>query len=78
VQRIKDNRDYFTHWGTRLKKKSVTDDDLYWLMKDTQFILRLFLLSELGFDMNGLRLIFCVDEMMKIRNIREKQNAPKA
>jgi hypothetical protein len=78
VQRIKDNRDYFTHWGTRLKKKSVTDDDLYWLMKDTQFILRLCLLSELGFDMNGLRLIFCVDEMMKIRNIREKQNAPKA
>ena len=72
--RIRDSRHYFTHWAENLKKKAMKDNDLYWLMKDAQFLLRLCLLSELGFDLHTLRVIFCVDEMTEIRRTRESES----
>ena len=72
MNKIRDSRVYFTHWARNLKKKAAKDDDLYWLMKDVQFILRLCLLSELGFELSGLRMIFSVDKMLEIRKVREK------
>ncbi len=73
VNKIRDSRHYFSHWARGLKKKAAKDDDLYWLMKDTQFILRLCLLSELGFDFSVLKLIFCLDKMVEIRHTRERE-----
>jgi hypothetical protein len=71
LKKLKDSRNYFTHWARHLKKRAAKDDDLYWLMKDVQFVIRLCLLSELGFELSVLKLIFCLDMMVETRRVRE-------
>jgi hypothetical protein len=59
---------------SRKKKSTKDDDDVYWLMKDVQFVLRLCLLSELGFELSIVKPIFCIDNMVEARGAREKEN----
>jgi hypothetical protein len=54
-------------------KKNATkdDEDVYWLMKDFQFVLRLCLLSELGFELSVVKPTFCIDNMVETRRARK-------
>jgi ApeA N-terminal domain 1 len=74
ASKIKNNRHYFTRCARSLKKKSLADENLYWLIKaNTQFILRLCLLAEVGIDLKGLELIFFLEKMVETRDSRENE-----
>jgi hypothetical protein len=55
---VKTARNYYTHYWEGLKKKVPRDDDFFWLTKDVELLLRLCILSELGYDIKTLNKAF--------------------
>jgi hypothetical protein len=51
---VKTAKNYYTHYREELKKKVPRDDDFFWLTKDVEILLRLCILSELGYDIKTL------------------------
>jgi hypothetical protein len=48
-KKIKDTRNYYTHYGEKLREKAAEDEDLYWLSQSGSYLLLYFLLIEIGF-----------------------------
>lgn len=54
VTAVKNARNYYTHYSKNLKKKVLQDHEFFWLTKDTELLLRLCILSELGYEITTL------------------------
>jgi hypothetical protein len=63
--KVKDTRNYFSHWSENLKDKAVKDKELHLLTKDLQLLLELCIMTQLGFDIDRIRKIFHVDKIRK-------------
>jgi hypothetical protein len=48
-KKIKDTRNYYTHYGKKLREKAAEGEDLYWLSQSGSYLLLYFLLIEIGF-----------------------------
>jgi ApeA N-terminal domain 1 len=48
-KKIKDTRNYYTHYGKNLRDKAAKGEDLYWLTSSVSYLLLYFLLIEIGF-----------------------------
>jgi hypothetical protein len=48
-EKVRDTRNYLTHWSENLEKKATHGDDLVLLTKDLQFLLQLCIMTQLGF-----------------------------
>ena len=48
-KRIKDTRNYYTHYGKKSREKAAEGEDLYWLSQSGSYLLLYFLLIEIGF-----------------------------
>lgn len=49
-QRVRDTRNYYTHYGEKLKAKAATRDELWWITQRLVMLADLCLLRELGFS----------------------------
>src|SRR5215211_1661900 len=56
--KVKDARNYFSHWSENLGNKVVQEKDLRLLTKDLQLLLQLCLMTEFGFDIDRIKKIF--------------------
>ena len=51
ARRVKDTRNYFTHYDRRLLKRAARGEELFWLTQKLSYLLQACLLLELGFPM---------------------------
>jgi ApeA N-terminal domain 1 len=73
-KKVRDTRNYYTHYGKQLREKASTEEDLYWLTQGISYLLLYCLLLELGFtpdhvhDMlkNNNKYLFAVNEVARI------------
>jgi hypothetical protein len=82
AQKIKDTRNYFTHYSKSSKKKAILDDDeLYSYVQKMKFILQICLLKELEFPEEKIRTLITQHMpyhmlIVYLHNKRMRQNAP--
>ncbi len=50
IKKVKNTRNYFTHYDKSNKKKAMQGLDLFWLIQGLSFLLQALLLAELGFS----------------------------
>lgn len=82
--KVRDTRNYYTHYGERLREKALTEGDLYWLTQGISYLLLYCLLLELGFtpdhvhDMlkNNNKYSFAVKEVARIFDHSIEYNNP--
>jgi ApeA N-terminal domain 1 len=73
-EKVRDTRNYYTHYGKQLREKASTGEDLYWLTQGISYLLLYCLLLELGFtpdhvhDMlkNNNKYLFAVNEVARM------------
>ena len=55
IKKVKDTRNYLTHYDKSSKKKAVQGVDLFWLIQSLSFLLQALLLAELGFSKEEIK-----------------------
>jgi hypothetical protein len=65
---VRSARNYYTHYSKKLKEKVPHNDDFFWLTKDVELLLRLCILSELGYDIKTLNDAFYIKKLAKKNN----------
>jgi hypothetical protein len=63
VTAAKNARNYYTHYRENLKKKVLHDQEFSWLTKDAELLLRLCILSELGYEITSLNEAFYTEQL---------------
>jgi hypothetical protein len=63
VTATKNARNYYTHFRENLKKKVLRDQEFSWLTKDAELLLRLCILSELGYEITILNEAFYTEQL---------------
>jgi ApeA N-terminal domain 1 len=53
-KKIKDTRNYYTHYGEKLREKAAEGENLYWLSQSSSYLLLYFLLIEIGFKSEAI------------------------
>ena len=67
AERIRDTRNYYTHWSQRLEKRAAQEVDLYYLTSGARLLLDVTLLMELGFNKTQCtRLVERNDRLSKV------------
>jgi predicted transcriptional regulator len=59
-KKVKDTRNYLTHWSEDGEKKTAHGDDLVFLTKDLQLLLQLCIMTQLGFTMKDITKMYNV------------------
>jgi hypothetical protein len=65
AQKVKDTRNYFSHWSEDSRDKAVEEKDPRPLTRDLQLLLLLCLMTELGIDIDRIKKIFHIDKIGK-------------
>lgn len=52
IKKVKDSRNYYTHFDSKLKKKAAKGGDLYYLTERMKLLLTCCLLNIIGFNNN--------------------------
>jgi hypothetical protein len=55
IKKVKDTRNYFTHYDKSNKKKAMQGSNLFWLIQSLSFLLQALLLAELGFSSGEIK-----------------------
>lgn len=67
AERVRDTRNYYTHWSQRLEKRAAQEVDLYYLTSGARLLLDVTLLMELGFNKTQCtRLVERNDRLSKV------------
>jgi len=66
IQKVVDTRNYLTHYGSRLKARAATGEELFHITQKLRILLQICLLTELGFSLEEIKGFF-------FRNYRYRQ-----